>query len=215
MKVFTPDPCTPYRLCSFSSSRGCSIRGAEEVLIDVGMAKAESGVNFSEYLEFVKKVWEKISAKLIIVVPDTMGNWKLTYRNYLRYSRELRRFGSLAYVAQEFVLPQDVDADVVALPARRQGPYECRQHPLFCAFNVKWFVEERYDRGAPIHLLGPAKLELHFLKMWGTLQRIASLDTTAHHLKPSGDAGRVSGGKYMAEKGYVCQWLKEWLRGIV
>jgi hypothetical protein len=213
MKVFTPDPCTPYRLCTFG--RSCVLDGAEEVIVDVGMSNAKRGVNFSEYLEFVKKVWEKTSAKLIIVVPDVLGNWEKTYRNYLRYSRELKRFGSLAYVAQEFVLPQDVDADVVALPGRQQGPYRCSLHPLHCAYRIRWFLDEIYDWRAPVHLLGPAKRELIYLKIWSTLQRITSLDTTAHHLSPSRGAGRISGGKYMAESRYVCEWLKEWLKGVL
>lgn len=213
MKIYTPDPCTPHRLCTFGKS--CKLDGAEEILVDVGIAAARQGINFSQYMDFVRRIWQKSHATLYVVVPDVFASWRKTYENYLKYARELKRFGKVVYVAQEFVFPPDVDADVVALPGRRQGPYECYKHPLFCAYNVKWFVEERYDRDAPIHLLGPAKRELIFLRTWGTLQRITSLDTTAHHLKPSEDAGRISGGKYMAESGYVCDWLREWLRGVV
>ena len=76
MKVFTPDKCTPYRLCSFSAGRSCSLSGAEEVLIDVGMAKAESGVSFSEYLDFVRRIWQRTRATLYVVVPDVFASWR-------------------------------------------------------------------------------------------------------------------------------------------
>jgi hypothetical protein len=218
MKIYTPDKCTPYRLCSFSSSRNCNIKDAQEILIDVGITKAKQGVNFSEYLDYVKRVWERASAELLIVVPDALGNWQLTYHNYLKYSNELRRFGKVVYVAQELILPAGIDADIIAVPARIQYPYECHRYPQYCAHNIlkfaKWLREWRRDK-RPLHLLGPAKAVLKLLKIWGALELFDSFDTTAHHLRPNREAEKFSDGKYMAEDGYVCDWLREWLRGVL
>ncbi len=213
MKIYTPDPCTPYRLCVYG--RYCALDGAEEVLVDVGFAAARQGVGFSEYVNFVKRVWQSTRATLYVVVPDVFSNWRKTRENYLKYARDLRRFGHLVYVAQEFVLPRDVDADVIALPAHRQGPYECSRHPLFCAFNVKWFLEERYNGEAPVHLLGPAKLELLHLKMWGTLSKIRSIDTATYRRAPTRRAKEMLGGKWQVVKGLECAWFQEWTRGLI
>ncbi len=40
-------------------------------------------------------------------------------------------------------------------------------------------------------------------------------DMKPETIEPRKDAGEASGGRYMAESGYVCQWLKEWLKGVL
>jgi hypothetical protein len=215
MKIYTPDACTPHRLASMSASYASG--SAESVLIDIGLARAMGGVSISDYIRHISRVRSRVAAEeYYIVVPDSYANAEETYRNWLKFAPRLRPYGELVYVAQGFVLPRDwgpAEPALVALPARSQNGRKCSLDPVYCANNIRRFLDAH--RGLRIHLLGPAKRELVQLKRWGYLQHVESLDTTAPHMAPTKAAKEMLGGKWQATKEVRCAWFQEWIRGIV
>jgi hypothetical protein len=216
MKIFVPDPCTPWRLASLSMSY--SYGEAEEVLIDVGLRRAKHGVSISDFLKFVQKVKSRLSAEgYLIVVPDVYGNAKGTHRNWLKFAPRLRPHGELVYVAQGFVLPREwggVEPRIVALPARSQNGRSCHREVTYCVSNIMRFINE-VDSGVSLHLLGPAKAVLVMLRQWGYLDRIASFDTASYRRAPTREAKEMVGGRWQVVKGLECVWFNEWSKGVV
>ncbi len=217
MKIYTPDPCTPHRLISMSVGIYYANGSVESVLIDIGLRRALSGVSFSDFLRFVSKVKMRMRASAYyIIVPDVYNSYDKTYRNWLKYAPVLKRYGELVYVAQEFKLPKDwgpAEPALIALPARSQNGRKCSLDPVYCANNIRRFLDAH--RGLRIHLLGPAKRELIQLKRWGYLQHVESLDTTAPHMAPTEAAKEMLGGKWQVVRGLECAWFQEWIRGLI
>jgi hypothetical protein len=207
IKVFVPDPCTPWRLVSLAT--GHSYGYADEVLIDVGLRAAIGGVSISTYVKFVQRVKINIRAEVYyVVVPDVYGDSEKTYRNWVRYSKVLSRYGRLVYVAQGFVVPGDwgsIEPELVALPSRSQNGVSCSRNPVYCVENITNFID-RYGAEFNIHLLGPAKPVLSSLGRMGYLDYVTSIDTSAY--RKSGERLPRRGDKS------VCALLKKWLEDI-
>jgi hypothetical protein len=207
IKVFVPDPCTPWRLVSLAT--GYSYGDADEVLIDIGLRAAIGGVSISTYIKFVQKVKINIRAEVYyVVVPDVYNDFEKTYRNWVRYSKVLARYGKLVYVAQGFVVPRDwgdLKPELVALPAKSQNGVSCSRNPAYCVENITNFID-RYGTKFNIHLLGPPKPVLTALSRQGDLDYITSIDTSAY--RKSGERLPRRGEKY------VCMLLKKWLEDI-
>jgi hypothetical protein len=216
VKIYVPDRCTPYRLASLGA--GYATGGAASVLIDIGLRGAADGVTISDYIRFIVRVKNSVEAEeYYVVVPDVYGDAEGTHRNWLKYAPRLRPYGGLVYVAHEFLLPRDwgpVEPALIALPARSQNGWKCSLEPMYCANNIRKFLD--VHRGLRIHLLGPARRVLLLLRRWDYLQYVESLDTTAPHMAPT-EAARemLGGGKWQATKSVRCVWLQEWLRGIL
>jgi hypothetical protein len=207
IKVFVPDPCTPWRLVSLAT--GHSYGSADEVLIDIGLRAAKGGVSISTYVKFVQRVKMNLRAEVYyVVVPDVYGDFEKTYRNWIRYSKVLSRYGKLVYVAQGFTVPSDwggLEPELVALPAKSQNGVSCSINPVYCIKNITNFID-RYGTEFNIHLLGPSKSVLSALSLLGYLDYITSIDTSAY---------RKSGKRLpRREDKSVCTLLKKWLEYI-
>jgi hypothetical protein len=168
-------------------------RYVDKVFVDISLRRARAGASLHEYIKFVSKVRAKAPwAELWIVFPDVYCSAAETRRNYEKFKRLAAAVPPLkrhVYVAQEFwkVLDFPGDADVVAVPARRQCDVNCSKKPDICTARIIEFI--RSIRGRQIHLLGPPVRVLRAVQ-----HLITSFDTTAYKFANGRDLKEMLGG---------------------
>jgi hypothetical protein len=181
----------------------------DKVFVDLSLRGARFGVELHHYAKFVCKVRAKAPwAELWIVFPDAYCNASETRRRYDKFKKLAglvsppKRY---IYVAQEFVSDLPEDADVVALPARRQCHNNCSREPDICAARIIAYVRNLRDKRW-IHLLGPS------LRTLRAVHHIAdSFDTASYRRAVDATLKQMMGGKWQATKDVMDVFLFRWL----
>jgi hypothetical protein len=220
MIVFVPTPPPPERWSpnfEFGTLTTMSFpvpvpRYVDKVFVDLSLRGARVGVALHDYAKFVGKVRAKAPwAELWIVFPDAYCDVAETRRRYEKF----KKLASLVsppkryvYVAQEFwrvAGPFPEDADVIALPARRQCNADCSKDPDTCVTRILAFLSSA-KRDRWIHLLGPALRVLHNVH-----HKIDSFDTASYRRAVDKETKQLSGGKWQATKDVMETYLFRWL----
>jgi len=184
-------------------------RHVNKAFVDLSLRRARIGVELHSYAKFIGKVRAKAPwAELWIVFPDAYCDAAETRRNYEKF----RRLASLVsppkkylYVAQEFATDVPEDADVVALPARRQCHTNCTREPDICAARIIAYIRN-YIRDKPVHLLGPS------LRVLRAVHHLAgSFDTASYRRAVDKELKQMMGGKWQATKDVMDMFLFRWL----
>jgi hypothetical protein len=184
-------------------------RHVDKAFVDLSLRGARTGVELHRYAKFVAKVRAKAPwAELWIVFPDAYCNAAETRRRYDKF----KKLAGLVpppkrhvYVAQEFADDPPEDADVVALPARRQCGVDCSREPDTCAARIIEYVRN-LRRRKWIHLLGPS------LRTLRAVRHLAdSFDTASYRRAVDSELKRMTGGKWQATKDVMDVFLFRWL----
>lgn len=182
----------------------------DKAFVDLSLRRARVGVEFHDYAKFIGKVRAKAPwAELWIVFPDAYCNATETRRNYDKF----KKLASLVsppkkyiYVAQEFVSDLPEDADVVALPARRQCYTNCSREPDICVARIVAYVRNYVQDRRWIHLLGPS------LRVLRAVHHLAdSFDTASYRRAVDKELKQMMGGKWQATKDVMEVFLFRWL----
>ncbi|MEM1887642.1 MAG: hypothetical protein QXY12_02650 [Pyrobaculum sp.] len=185
-------------------------RYVDKAFVDLSLRRARVGVGFHDYAKFISKVRAKAPwAELWIVFPDAYCNATETRRNYDKF----KKLASLVsppkkyiYVAQEFVSDLPEDADVVALPARRQCYTNCSREPDICVARIVAYVRNYVQGRRWIHLLGPS------LRVLRAVHHLAdSFDTASYRRAVDKELKQMMGGKWQATKDVMEVFLFRWL----
>jgi hypothetical protein len=218
MIVFVPTPPHPekwppgieFGVLTTMSFPASIPRYVDKVFVDLSLRRARLGVELHDYVKFVAKVRNKAPwAELWIVFPDAYCNATETRKNFEKFLKIVQHVPPpkrYVYVAQEFWRTADVpeDADVVALPARRQCDVDCSKDPDACTTRILAFLSSKRDRW--IHLLGPALRVLRKVH-----HKIDSFDTASYRRAVDQETKRLSGGKWQATKNVMETYLFRWL----
>jgi hypothetical protein len=184
-------------------------RYVNKVFVDISLRRTRIGVELHDYAKFIGKVRAKAPwAELWIVFPDAYCDASETRRRYEKF----KKLASLVpppkkyvYVAQEFATDVPKDADVVALPARRQCGVNCSREPDVCAARIIAYIRNVGDRGR-IHLLGPSLCVLR-----ATHHLVSSFDTASYRRAVDKELKLLMGGKWQATKEVMEVFLFRWL----
>ncbi|MEM3457554.1 hypothetical protein [Thermofilum sp.] len=182
----------------------------DKAFVDLSLRRARVGVEFHDYAKFIGKVRAKAPwAELWIVFPDAYCNATETRRNYDKF----KKLASLVsppkkyiYVAQEFASDLPEDADVVALPARRQCYTNCSREYNICVARIVAYVRNYVQDRRWIHLLGPS------LRVLRAVHHLAdSFDTASYRRAVDKELKQMMGGKWQATKDVMEVFLFWWL----
>lgn len=128
----------------FDISRVCQ---REYIFVDWGVAGASGRYTISDYLRFLQKVRARVKGAIYAVVPDVLSNAEKIREYYKKYAPAVRRYADfVVYVAQEYKVFDDIDAEVIAIPMR----VPCRQSKRLITSNH--FLTDNYceSRTTPI-----------------------------------------------------------------
>ncbi len=218
MIVFVPTPPPPERwppdfefgVLTTMSFPVAVPRYVDKAFVDLSLRRARVGVELHDYAKFVGKVRVKAPwAELWIVFPDAYCDAAETRRRYEKF----KKLASLVsppkkylYVTQEFASNLPEDADVVALPARRQCSINCSREPDICAARIIAYIRNYIRDRKWIHLLGPS---LRVLRM--THHLVGSFDTASYRRAVDKGLKQMMGGKWQATKDVMDVFLFRWL----
>jgi len=191
-------------------------RHVDKAFVDISLRRTlrrtHASVELHDYAKFVGKVRAKAPwAELWIVSPDAFCDAAETRRRFEKFKKLTGLIPppkKYVYVAQEFWRVSDVpeDADVVALPARRQCYTNCSREHDICAARIIAYVRN-YVRGRRwTHLLGPS---LRVLR--ATHHLVDSFDTASYRRAVDKQLKQMMGGRWQATKDVMELFLFRWL----
>lgn len=212
--VYVPDPCSvDGKLITLSSPSLMRSQSQQFALVDIGLSVAKSGsFSLHNYIALIRRAVRTGFDEVAVVVPDAFWDFSSTVEKYKKYSPLLRKIPNikLVFVAQQLKPPpEDIDADIVAVPSRMHGDVKCSLYPRTCAERIARFIDATRLR---VHLLGPSKQMLKLILSTRYAEYIRSFDTQSYRLAPA-QSVKSSGYKVLNTQ-QACQWLHVWLADL-